>query len=232
MAKLFNILGALSLAVLLALGGLGGYLWGTGRLDAVRVERIASALRGDEPAQADSTPVTVVPSSAATDVVEEEPRARTINEVRAQRKRQHLEILQTERAARDLEAQRLLLDQALQRVMLEQERLATDRDAFLQRRERIKEAARDVGFQKELELVSGLQPRQAKEHLLRVWASHPADAVRLINAMDTGRARRILEEFKTDEELKIQSALLEQIRLQGMGGSADASGMTADVETP
>ena len=138
----------------------------------------------------------------------------------------------TERAARDLDAQRQLLDQVLQHVMQEQERLASEKAEFAKQREKFKQVARDEGFLKELELVSGLQPRPAKEYLLRLWQKQPADAVRLLTAMDEGRARKVLEQFKTEDELQIQSDLLEQIRLQGIESHANASGTSSGAATP
>lgn len=224
LAKLFNTVATLALATVLAGGGFIGYLFGTGKLNTARVELVADVLRGQLDELPD--PHAVVTTQPTTQAAREAPRAPTEDEVRELRKREHLERLATERAVRDLEAQQRLLDQALQHVLQEQEKLALDKSEFAKQREKIKVAAHDEGFQKELELVSGLAPRQAKEHIVRLWEKQPADAVRLMNAMDEGRARRILEQFKTPAELSIQTDLLEQIRLQGMEGNAEQSGMT------
>lgn len=228
--KLFNTVSAIALATLLAGGGLVGYLLGTGKLNSGRLEIMAAVVRGELDDRSSSPPAAGQP--AGNEGAAQAPRACTAEEVRELRKREHLEMLEAERAARDLEAQRRLLDQALQHVVQEQERLAEERTQFWQQREKMKSTARDEGFQRELELVSGLQPRQAKEHILRVWQKQPADAVRLLSAMDESRARRVLEQFKTSEELKIQSDLLEQIRLQGMEGNADSSGKTQGAAAP
>jgi len=226
--KLFNALAAIALAIVLACGCFAGYLFGTGKLSGQRLDQIAGVLRGefDEPAEADAVGPVVAEAPA------ELPRAPSAAEVREVRKREHLAMLETERAARDLEAQRRLLNQTLQYVVLEQEKLAGDKVAFAQQRRNIQDVARDEGFQKELEIVSGMQARQAKEHILRTWKREPADAVRLLNAMDEGRVRRIFEQFKTAEELELQTDLLEQIRLQGMKGTAHASGMTGGAAAP
>ena len=220
--KLFNTLAMLSLAAVLAAGAFVGYLFGTGKLNGARLNLLASVLRGELDQPLSPSVPAVTPPTEASSVV----RAPTEQEVRALRKRQHLEMLEAERAARDLEAQRRLLDQALQHVLQEQERLAQERAAFVQQRQRIKETARDEGFQKELAIVTSLQPRQAKEHILRTWQKEPADAIRLLNAMDESTVKRILEQFRSPEELKVQSDLLEQIRLQGLEGYAQTSGRT------
>jgi hypothetical protein len=230
--KVFSIVSVIAVATLLAGGTFVGYLTGTGKLSASRIETIAGVLRGELDPPLQTHAPEVGPTTAPVAAAPAEPRGSTESELRDLRQRQHLETLENERAARDLAAQRLLLDQVLQHVVQEQERLANDKTEFAKQREKIKDTARDVGFQKELELVSGLQPRQAKEHLLRLWQKQPADAVRLLNAMDEGRARRILEQFKTPEELQTQSDLLEQIRLQGMEGHASTSGKIAGAAAP
>ncbi len=230
LTKLFNAIGAIALATLLAGGGFVGYLFGTGRLSMQRLEAIAGVLRGEFDDR--SPPTDAVAVAAPTSAPVQEPPVSTAEELQSVRKRERLELLATERAVRDLEAQRRLLDQVLQHVVQEQERLSIEKKEFAQQREKIKTAAEDEGFQKELELVSGLQPRQAKEHILRLWQKQPADAVRLLSAMDETRAKRILEQFKTAEELQTQTDLLEQIRLQGTEGHANASGMTNGAAAP
>jgi hypothetical protein len=228
--KVLNAFGAVALATVLATGGFVGYLFGTDRLNPNRLETIAGVLRGEFDDSAEET--SAEPEVAATAPSAEEPGAGSEAELQAARKRQRLELLATERAVRDLEAQRRLLDQVLQHVVQEQERLAIEKVEFARQRERLQSIARDEGFQKELELVSGLQPRQAKEHLLRLWQKQPADAVRLLSAMEEGRAKRILEQLKTEDELQIQTDLLEQIRLQGTEGHASASRTTDGAATP
>lgn len=230
--KIFNTVATLALATLLASGGFVGYLFGTGHLNRARVETLARVLRGEL-----DGPTTVV-EAPAPDMAASRPaaplQARGEDEVREIRRREHLERLEIERAANDLDARRQLLDQVLQHVIQEQERLAEERKTAetATQRKKTQDTALEAGFQKELDLVSDLQPRQAKEHILRVWKKQPTDAVRLLKDMDEGRVKRIFEQFKTPEELQIQSDLLEQIRLQGMEGHADASGKTTGAAAP
>lgn len=228
--KMFNLAGGIALAALLAMGGFVGYLYGTGKINATRVDRIAAVLRGE----LDELPTESVGEAdvdAAPDAGSE-PRARTSEEVQANRRREHLESLRLERAARDLEAKRRLLDQVMGDVVRGQEALAAREEEFEKKRKYVLDAAMEEGFQKELELVESMSPRQAKEHVINVWNRHKIDAVRLMAEMDTGRARRILETFKTPEELEIQTDLLEQIRVRGMEGYASTSGKTEGAAAP
>jgi hypothetical protein len=230
LSKAFNAVSSLALATVLALATFVGYLVGTHRLTGPRLESIAGVLRGelDTLPKAAAAPESSAPTSAPAEM----PRVCTEEMLKSQRKRQRLEMLATERAARDLDAQRRLLEQVLQHVMQEQERLAREKLEFAKQREKVQQVARDEGFQKELELVADLAPRQAKEHVLRLWRKQPADAVRLLTAMDEGQARKILEQFKSADELQIQTDLLEQIRLQGTEGHANASGTSSGAATP
>ncbi len=217
--KLYKLLAAIALAIVLAAGGFAGYLFGTGKLSGARVDTIAAVLRGELDQPRDAEPTTDL--EAEMDQLRTAPRASTAEEVEALRKREHLESLRLERAERDLEAQRRLLDQVLQTIVAEQEQLAEKEQRFAAQREERLAAVQDEGFQKELEYVTGLNPRQAKEYVTSVWKKQPADVVRLFQEIDTGRGRRILEQFKTPEELQIMTDLLERIRLQGSIGYAE-----------
>ncbi len=233
LGKVYNLLAAVALATLLATGGFVGVLFGTGKLDADRLGLLAQALRGELKPGATTTQPTTQPADEESEAVAAGHGA-TEEEVRRLRKREHLERLETERAARDLEAQRRLLDQVLAHAVQEQERLAAQRkdlELAAQQKSQVA-AAQDAGFAKELELVSNMQPRQAKEHLLRVWRKQPVDAVRLIKELDESRVKRIMDQFKTAEEMQIQSELLEQVRLQTTTGPATASRMTTGAAAP
>ena len=228
LTKLLNIFGAMALATVLAGGGFIGYLFGTGHLNAARVEQLAGVLRGqyDEPAPT-SAPASQPTSAPATGGV------CTQEELKALRQRKHLEMLEAERAARDLEAQRRLLDQVLQQVVQEQERLAAAEKQTTEQQKKASAAPdADQGLQKEVALVAGLPAKQAKEHLLRVWQKQPADAVRLLNGLSPGIAKKVLEQFKTPEEIQIRTDLLEQIRLQSRETSARSAGTTGGAAAP
>ncbi len=233
LGKVYNLLAAVALATLLATGGFVGVLFGTGRLHTDRLGLIAQALRGELNQELATTQPVSLPTGEDSEEVPAGQGA-TEEEVRRLRKREHLERLETERAARDLEAQRRLLDQVLEHAVQEQGRLAAQRKALeLAGQQQVQAAAaQDAGFAKELELVSNMQPRQAKEHLLRVWRKQPTDAVRLLKELDESRVKRIMDQFKTAEEMQIQSELLEHVRLQTTTGPATASRMTEGAAAP
>jgi hypothetical protein len=233
--KLFSTVGIVATATLLACGAFVGYLVGTGRLNAVRIETIAAVVRGEPVVRSFTSHLTTQPAgdTGLKPVPPTQPAPeRSAEDMAALRQREHLDTLRIERALADLEAQRRLLDQVMQNVLTEQERLAKEKAAVNAQKKDKAETALDEGFRRELEIVAGLPPRQAKEHIIRVWRKQKADAVRLFMELEVGRGKRILEQFKTPEELEIQTDLLEQIRSQGLQGYATPSGKTAGAAAP
>jgi hypothetical protein len=230
--RLFNVIAVLGVATLLAGGGFTGFLFGTGRLTAERLQRIAAVVRGEASPRA--SPTTAPASQPAGEERTEPASTKPAESPEARHQHVELERLRLERATQDLVARQRLLDQALQRIVVEQERLNGERTAKAagDRRKQASGAAPDEGFRKELDYVSGLKPAQAKEYIVRIWQRQKADAARLMAAIDDSRGRRILEQFKSPEELQLMTDLLEQVRSQGTEGHANASGTTDGAAAP
>jgi len=234
MGKLLNGLGLFALAPLLAAGGFGGYLFGSGHLNRTRVDLIAGVLRGEFDPPTDPN-AGIDPNALTTRPAEQ--RGTSAEEAQARRRREDLESLRLERAQSDLEAQRRLLDQVLQQVLQGQEKLAADKAEYEKQvkaaRRKVKQGvSEDDGFRKEVELVKGLKPTQAKDHIIRLWGKQKAEAVRLFMALDNRQSAKILEQFQTPEESQLLSDLLEQIRIQGQEGTAISSGKTSGAAAP
>lgn len=226
-AKLYNVVAMISIATVLAVGGFAGWLGVSGRLNAARLQTVAKVLRGelDQAAEPQAEPAVAESESAA-------PSGQSLERVRAARQRDQLHELMIERAQKDLAARQELLDQTLQNLLNEQEQVVSKPAKVSETREKPAMVDHDAGFRQELELISGLQPKQAKEHMVRMWKKQPADAVRLMSQLDPARGKRILAQFKTSEELEIMSQLLEQMRLQGVQAYAKESGTTRGAATP
>ncbi len=223
MGRLLSAFGVLCTATVLALGAFVGYLFVAGRLNPYRVQTMAAVIRGELDDLPERLAATARESGAQEAAPPPSPSAEAAH---ARSRREDLESLRLERASQDLEAQRTLLDQALATVVTEQEKVATAKASIEEERQIAATPGADEGFRKELDYVTTLKPGQAKEYIVRVWQKHKADAVRLMSEMDPSRGRRILEQFKTSEELQIMTELLEQIRLKTSAGHASASGKT------
>ena len=163
-AKLYNSLAIVAIATMLAAGGSLAFLAGSGRLSAERIDTIAAVLRGelDDDSEEDAV-------EEAAEEQPEQPRGQSAEQVRQARLRDHLRSQALERAKRDVEARQRLLDQALQHLINEQEHFVDDKTKWSEKRDKFTAADQDAGFQRELEYVAGLPPKQAKEHVIRLW---------------------------------------------------------------
>lgn len=232
--KLYNLLAIFAVATLLSTSGFVGVLYGTGKLNESRWNLILDVLRGnhDDLAQPPTTtqPTATQPASnrAPTKPASAEESTQVIREQRVMAQLQRANI---ERAARDVAARQTLLNQSVQQLIKMQEQQERDKAAFEEMQQRVGNKQRDEGFQRELAYVTGLSPKMAKDHIVRSWAQQKADVVRIFTALDPSKGKRILEQFKTPEELAIVHELLEQLRTaQPEKSATTGSGKTARDE--
>jgi len=211
LGKLFGLIAVFSVATMLALSGLGVYLWSSGKMTPARIETIAAVLRGEHDAAPEDAPTTQPTSAPAAS----QPfRAPSADELARQRREAQVRRAGLDRAERDVRAQRELLDQALHALVQKEEAFDGERTAWLDQQKKLREKAEDAGFAKEVELVSKLDPAQAKAHLLRVWEKEKADAVRLLNALKVSAAQAIFAQMTEPQEADILHELLEAVREQ------------------
>ena len=230
MAKLYSMLAIFSIATMLATGGLCTFLYGSGKINAGRLDTIAAVLRGEFDESEQETPEEA--AVAEENQQEESGRAQSAEEVRAVRHQSHLRMQMLERARQDMTAQRRLLDQSLQYLIEKEEQVTQKHSDFTEQQKQLTEEVQDIGFERELEYVASLPPKQAKDHIIYTWNKRQADAVRLFMQLDVSKGKRILKEFKTPEEARITSQLLEQLRTQKLEDHASESGTTDGATTP
>lgn len=226
LGKLYNSAAVVALATLLAGGGFAAYLFGSGKLDAERTERIAAILRG-EPLQSSEPEDKQTEADQTADSDAPVRNARSAEEIQRTRQRDRLRRAVLDRAGADADARRALADQMLQHALSVQEEIEASKTAWDERVRKMNEAAQDEGFQRELKIVSKLSTKLAKEHIVLTWQKHKADAVRLLREMNPSKVTRILEQFKTPEDRQVAHELLEQLRLQSTKPDAPRSGRTA-----
>lgn len=224
LGKLYHVIAVVSIAIVLAGGGLLAVLYGTGRLTAERLETIAHLLRAGADAQTATAPGTPESQPAAAGGA---ARLASAEELRAQQRDSQLRRALTERARRDLAAQRELLDRALQDLIVREERFAAEVQAQKSELEQRSGKVRDEGFEKELKIVQKLPAKLAKEHVIRKWKQSPADAVRLLNALPESASKRIFGQMTAGEELQIMHELLERLASEKVDRLTDGPGTTA-----
>jgi hypothetical protein len=228
LTKLYSLLSILSIATVLAGGGFSAFLLGTGRLSAERVNEIAAVLRGELHQAPQSQPA----AQAASGQCPSSAPAQSPEEIETARRQEHLRSHMLERATRDLEAQKRLLDQSLQYLLNEREQFARERVERAAEQKTTSTKARDEAAEKQLELFAGLSPQQAKDHIVRIWNTNRSEALALVMQLDVAKTKRILAQMKTPEEEKILSELLEQLRTYEPTGDAPVSGKTAGDAAP
>jgi hypothetical protein len=191
-----------------------GYLMGTGKLTPERVKLVTQVLHGEHDDLLNKDPNAADAHVAATQPATTEPSAQTHVTLAAQPQELALADAVIERRLRDLQAQRELLDHAVQETIDRQEAFEARQKAEEQERAARASADQNAGFKRELEYLQALPPAQAKDYVVQVWRKQPADAVRIFTALPVNKGSRILEALKTPEEQKIREGLLEQLRLQ------------------
>lgn len=211
--KLYNLLAIFAVATLLSTSGFVGVLCVTGKLTVPRWNLILEVLRGrhDDLAEPpDSSQPVAADRPAQSGITSAAEDATQV--IREQRILAQLQRATIERAARDVAARQALLNQSVQQLIAMQEQHERDKAAFAEQQARAGNKLRDEGFQRELAYLTGLSPRMAKDHVMRSWSKQKADVVRIFTALEPAKGKRILEQFKTPEELAIVHELLEQLR--------------------
>ena len=215
LSKLGWLLAVMCGATLLAGGGLAGFLVQAGHLTWPRYELIVQVLRGER----DDLLVEEEETAAnEPDPLEEPvPEGSSIEAIRERLSKERLLNAQVEHQVDVMEHQQQLLQAALMELVNSEEQFGAKVDRWQRERAQLDAQDREAGFRQELEYVQNLAPDQAKEHLIRTWEKHRADAVRLMRALPVNKGKRILAELKTEAELEILHELLEQFRLQDYG---------------
>jgi flagellar motility protein MotE (MotC chaperone) len=200
--RFYQLLALIALVNLFAVVGLAAYLFGSGRLNAERVDQIAGVLRGEYPA---------TDAAAPTSQPAEADGARERSEVEiAQRaaKQEYYELISS-RHRQEIDDRRALNEQLRFDTLKTLERIEADQSAFEEQRGTTLAEDEREGLQKELELFSKMDPSLAKDLLRR---RKDADAVRILAGMDTNRARKIIDACgKKEDDKDWVGRIVEQI---------------------
>ncbi len=222
LSKLYNLLAVLSMAALLSLGSLVGYLVAFGKLDRTKAQQIVKLIRGDleipETQEQDQTQQAATSQPAAAG-------ASSAEAIAQQRRLARLHRAALDRAQRDLAARRELLDQVLADLITRQEQFEREKDEWVKRQQALLAKARDEGFARELAYIAKLSPKLGKDHLMRTYREDPTTAVRILNALSPSVGQRILDQFRSPEELQVLHDLLARLR----EANPDAAGRPQSV---
>jgi hypothetical protein len=212
MKLVFNWLGslliALSIGTTITLIVLLGMLWWKGALGDERVLDMLAALQGIKPPPPES--------SSGLDPSAEQPSIQDLLEARL-------------RTSLDLDLRESAIDKSLgdlrtleTLLRTESSRLDDWKKSFDSRLAELQNAAADASLLEVQRTLEAIQPKQAKEQLMKVLEEPTSprdnpleDVVRIFKAMPLDKRRKILAEFKSPEEVEKLHDILRDLRLGG-----------------
>ncbi len=201
--RAYHTVALFALLNVLAVGGLVGYLVGSGVLDVEKGRRLVSVMRGEDLTQTDTTPAEA-PADATTE-------ASTAGEAVAESQMDD-EIMRREgeRIKAELDQRLALNNSILLRVMTERERFQREQVEAARQQEASRKQRGEEGFKKQLAILEALSPKIAVQHLLAV--SDPDDAARILLQIDTRKAKKIVESAKSGDEIEKMKLILRRVR--------------------
>ena len=226
MRTLWNIVSFLAVVHLLAVAIIVMWLWQSHRLDAARLTDIRDLL---------STPVHEAREGMIANLREAEDqrlkeaedvlRANPPSDSATQIQRTALVMLQEDQARRRLDDEKRMMQEQLELATASVDDLRTE---FDRERTAWENAVRDDRTQKTdeqfMQTVKQYEqspPKQAKRMLQELVINGQMDqAVSYLDAMNPRAASKVLKEFKTDEEIKVATELLERLRTLGSAPAA------------
>lgn len=235
MKSLWNVVSFLAVVNLLALVIVGLWLWKSHRLDGARVADIRQLLAVPiQDAQAEHV-------QSLRDA--EQERLREAEELRKERPPMDSasQIQRTTRIAmQEDQARRRLADEKqtlLDELALATESVDVERAEFERERKAWETAVRgdrtqksDEQFMQAVRQYEQVSPKQGKRMIMELVASAQMDqAVAYLDAMNMRAASKILKEFKTDEEIKLATELLEKLRMFGSKAPETAGSQAASA---
>jgi len=227
---------AISIALLLnflALAGLVGWLYGTGRLDRGRVVRMVSMFQMtlDQQAQAEARAKEEAQAKAHAQAEAEHYRRvsagpQSVNDRLALvQQAQDIAAERDNRQDDDLETVRRNLDQAWQALRQQRAAFDAERKAFDLQTEKIRKQRENEAFRQAVALYESLPPKQARDQFKQlITGGRIAQVVDYLSSMNKRKAVGVLSEFKDPADVPVATDLLERLRTRGeavMVGEAD-----------
>lgn len=199
MKRLLTALALVSMMNMAAMAGLAGFAWSRDWLRRERLSRALAVLRGEEAGPAPATMPAAETSAPGFDAAEQR---------RREQEAAAIARTELERRQREIRNGWELLERQQLAFVRAKEEWEEDRKRIEEEQRRREEEADDSGFRKELDILSGLKAKEAKE-LLRL--KKDADVVRILLEMEPRKARKIVGECKKSEERLWIGRILEKL---------------------
>lgn len=199
--SLYDAVAVIAVLNFTALLTLTGYFVLSGDLSQANVQRAVWALRG----------IDVAPPQTAGKAELNSPQKHETG-AKSEFSEVELDLVQreAERLKTEVDQRVALANSIMLKVRTERESFRKERDAALKQLEANRAKQDDAGFQKQLELLASLTPKLALEHLLGL--NDPEKAAQILAAMDTDRAKKVVESAKRGDDLIKMKAILQKLQ--------------------
>lgn len=229
----------IALLNLLAIGGLGGYLAATGRVDKEKFGTIVDLVKSPQTPEnlRDNVYTLMHPDHASTEPTSGPATLKTVEHgslnvgiasaterIEFTRKAIEQERLRLDREAQELRSRQILLENQRTEIDAKMAQIEKDKKDFQEKVQQAQAALKDENFTKTLNLYNELKPKQVKEIFLTLAPSVVEDYLR---AMERDRATKIISEFKSAEDRQFIAAVLERIRNSGTSSATTQPSVAA-----
>jgi hypothetical protein len=196
------LVAAVCVATVIAAALAFGYLRSRGKLDEKTIQRLIAVANGIE-----ATPARPSRAGATDDTAPEQA---------------SLEDVARERAlkSRDIELREQALNESVATVKTEYAKLVDEKDryerikaAFRAQLDQLREGALAENRETARLIIENMKAKQAKEQILRmVQEGEMKDVIKILSLMPTDKRKKIVGEFKTEEEAQTLAEILKEIR--------------------
>ena len=202
---------------MVALVGIVGYLAASGAVDGEKVRKAATALRGE------TAPIPAAPSGDGSALLASAVAKPPSGKDSGVESEADLEIghRESERIKAELEQRLALNNSILLKVRTEREAFQKEREAAAKQEQASVNVHREEGFKKQVAIMEALSPKVAIQHLLGL--SDTDAAAKILMAMETGKAKKIVEAAKRGDEMNQMKLILQRVREAAPGQLAELS---------
>ena len=185
-------------------GGVAAYLVGSGVLDGSTLQRFAAVLRDEDQPPPDAAP-------KPTETEDEEP-AREPVTTSSGDTQVELEIIRREadRIKEELRQRLALSNTIMLRITTARENFQRELEMAEQTAKARRQQSETEGFEKQIAILAGVKAKTAVEHLLGL--GDPDEAARILLAMDTRKAKKIVEAAKRPDQMQQMQSILRRLR--------------------
>lgn len=208
--RAYDAIALMALLNIVGLVGVVGVLAGTGTLTKDKAQSIVEIMRAPKPsATTTATPAgdgaTPAAGRGRTDSTTTSAASPALSDM-------ELEVVhrEAERIKVEIDQRLALANGIMLKVRTEREAFRKDRDATAKQEQTAQARQQDEGFRKEIAIVESLSSKMALQHLLGL--NDPDQAANMLMAMDTDRAKKIVESAKRGEDLARMKVIVQRLR--------------------